>query len=101
MNSRNSENNSNEELSPYESSPAWIVEQQLLYIYSLLVHRINGLGWSLEDFWNTDTWTTSFLYCMELDIIREEDIAINGDKEEYHDSDEAKDMMEEMFGVES
>lgn len=81
------------------TSPLWAIQSSLLEIYLLLVHRIQGLGWSLNDFWEADTWTTSKLYCRELDLITEEDKQLNGDKEEYHDSEEVVDLFEEMYGI--
>lgn len=51
---------------------AWAVEQFMLNIYLTLVHRIDGLGLSLKDFWEMDTWTTSLFYLTELAIIEEE-----------------------------
>ena len=55
------------------TSMAWAIESSLLDIYFLLVHRIEGLGLSLNDFWAMDTWTTSRLYCLELDLIDKEE----------------------------
>lgn len=81
------------------TSPLWAVQSSLLEIYLLLVHRIQGLGWSLNDFWEADTWITSKLYCRELDLIVEEDKKLNGDKEEYHDDEEVVDLFEEMYGI--
>ena len=68
-------NDDEEEITPnpMNTSRAWLIESTLLDIYSLLVHRIEGLGWSLCDFWKADTWTTSKLYLMELDLIDEEE----------------------------
>ena len=57
--------------------------KKLLDIYYLLVHRIEGLGWSLSDFWEADNYTTSYLYCRELDLIEYE-------KEQYSDKDKNK-----------
>ena len=45
-----------------------------------------------------DTWTTSKLYCMELEVIAEEEKALNEDTDESNDSDEVKDLMVEMYG---
>lgn len=84
--------------SPYKSSPSWAIESAFLDIYFLLAHRIKGLGWSLSDFWACDTWTTSKLYCMEVNLIDEEERELNKDKEESQDSDEMKDLYEEMYG---
>ena len=80
-----------------ESSPVWAIESFFLDIYFLLAHRIKGLGWSLTDFWQCDTWTTSKLYCMESNLIDEEE-EISNDTEEQYDSDEMKDMYKEMYG---
>ena len=82
------------------TSRAWLIESTLLDIYSLLVHRIEGLGWSLCDFWKADTWTTSKLYLMELDLIDEEEKANGKSRPEDENSEEAEDMMGEMFGYE-
>lgn len=59
---------------------SWFFEKELLDIYYLLVHRIEGLGWSLSDFWEADNYTTSYLYCRELELIEYE-------KEQYNDKD--------------
>lgn len=95
------ENNSNEQtLSPYRKSPTWAIESFFIEIYSLLAHRIKGLGWSLSDFWQCDTWTTSKLYCMELDLIDEEERIMNNssNSDEVHDSEEMADLYAEMWG---
>lgn len=85
-------------LSPYQSSPTWAIESAFIDIYFLLAHRIEGLGWSLSDFWACDTWTTSKLYCMECNLIDEEERELNKDKEEVHDDDEMVDLYKEMYG---
>ena len=93
-------NNSNEEeikLTPYNTSRAWAIEQGMLEIYFLLAHRIKGLGWSLSDFWEADTWTTSKLYCMELDLIEQEDKELNKDKPESQNSKEVEELVGDMF----
>lgn len=84
--------------SPYRTSPTWAMESFFIDIYSLLVHRIKGLGLSLSDFWQWDTWTTSKMYCMELELIAEEDKALNDDEDSKQDSEEMKDLYEEMWG---
>lgn len=84
--------------SPYRTSPTWAMESFFIDIYSLLVHRIKGLGLSLSDFWQWDTWTTSKMYCMELELIAEEDKALNDDNDSKQDSEEMKDLYEEMWG---
>lgn len=91
-------NHSGTTLSPYRTSPKWAIESFFIEVYSLLAHRIKGLGWSLRDFWECDTWTTSKLYCMELDLIDEEEEKLNESDDEKHDSREMKDLMEEMYG---
>ena len=78
----------------------WAMESFFIEIYSLLVHRIKGIGLSLSDFWQWDTWTTSKMYCMELELIDAEDKELNKDKEEIHDSDDMKELYSEMFGDE-
>lgn len=85
-------------LSPYRTSPTWAIESAFIDIYFLLAHRIEGLGWSLSDFWACDTWTTSKLYCMECNLIDEEERELNKDKEEVHDDDEMVDLYKEMYG---
>ena len=87
--------------SPYRTSPTWAMESFFIDIYSLLVHRIKGLGLSLSDFWQWDTWTTSKMYCMELELIDEEDKALNDDEDSKQDSEEMKDLYEEMWGSET
>ena len=76
----------------------WAIESFFIEIYSLLAHRIKGLGWSLSDFWQCDTWTTSKLYCMELELIDEEDKQLNSNKDEANDSEDMKDIYAEMYG---
>ena len=84
------------------TNKVWAIEQLMLEIYMLLTHRIPGLGLSLNDFWEMDTWTTSKLYCMEMEIIKEEEKELNGGKskpEEFNDS-KTEDLYLEMFGDE-
>lgn len=88
-------------LSPYKSSPTWAIESFFIDVYFLLAHRIKGLGWSLNDFWQTDTWTTSKLYCMELGVIEEEDRQMNESEDDKQDSSNMRDLYEEMYGDES
>ena len=88
-------------LSPYKSSPTWAVESFFIEVYFLLAHRIKGLGWSLKDFWACDTWTTSKLYCMEQELIEEEQRELNESEDDRKDSKEARDLMVEMYGDES
>ena len=94
----NNQSNDEIKLSPYNTSPTWAIESFFIDIYFLLAHRIKGLGWSLSDFWACDTWTTSKLYCMELNVIDEEEKSLNENRDEAKDSDEMKDLMVEMYG---
>lgn len=99
---KNLEDNKNDlTLSPYKSSPTWAVESFFIEVYSLLAHRIKGLGWSLSEFWQCDTWTTSKLYCMELDLIDEENRQLNESEDDKQDSSDMRDMYSEMYGDES
>ena len=84
--------------SPYRTSPTWAMESFFIDVYALLVHRIKGLGLSLSDFWQWDTWTTSKMYCMELELIAEEEKTLNDDEDSKQDSEEMKDLYEEMWG---
>jgi len=90
-------NNGDVNPSPYNTSVTWMVESVFIEIYSLLAHRIQGLGWTLTDFWQCDTWTTSKLYCMELELIEEEDRKFNESEDDQQDSDEMRDLYEEMY----
>ena len=69
----------------------------MLEIYFLLAHEIKGLGWSLKDFWEADTWTTSKLYCMELELLEKIESEPKESEDEKHDSEEMKELYEEMF----
>ena len=76
----------------------WQIEQILLSIYKLLVHRMKGLGLSLKEFWETDTWTISFLYLTELDLIDEEERQSKGKKPDPSEQNnpEVENLMMEM-----
>ena len=81
-----------------QTSTTWAIESFFIEIYSLLAHRIKGLGWSLKDFYECDTWTTSKLYCMELDLIEEEDRELKKSKNDPAENDaEVNELAEEMF----
>lgn len=90
--------NENQTLSPYQTSLKWAMESFFLDIYFLLCHRIKGLGLTLSDFWQWDTWTTSKIYCMELDLIDEENDTLNDDEDSKQDSSDMKELYEEMWG---
>lgn len=72
----------------------------MLEEYFLLVRRIEGIGLSVDDYWNMDTWTTSKLLSMERKIMEEEQKAYS-DKTEYTErpegnSEEMNDLVDEM-----
>ena len=87
--------------SPMESSPTWVIESAMLDIYWFLAHRIKGLGWSLDDFWKVDTWTTSHLYCRELELAEQEPKDFDKKPHPEEENSPEMDMLyEEMFGYE-
>lgn len=98
LNLNENSENPNVKKSPYTTSMTWAIESFFIEVYFLLAHRIKGLGWTLTDFMQCDTWTTSKLYCMELEVIDEEEKSMNTNDDEVYDSDEAKDLMVEMYG---
>ena len=80
---------------------SWVIEEAMLEEYFLLVRRIQGIGLSVEDYWDLDTWTTAKLLSMERKIIEEEQKAYS-DKEEYVErpdgnSEEMNRLMDEMM----
>ena len=80
---------------------SWVIEEAMLEEYFLLVRRIQGIGLSVEDYWNLDTFTTAKLLSMERKIIEEEQKAYS-DKEEYVErpdgnSEEMNRLMDEMM----
>lgn len=69
--------------------------------YFLLVRRVQGIGLSIQEYWDLDTWTTAKLLSMERKIIEEEQKEFNKDKKEYTErpdgnSDEMNDLMDMM-----
>lgn len=85
-------------ITPMKSDYAWQLEQVLLSMYKLLAHRIKGLGMSLKEFWETDTWTISFLYLTELDLMEEEERQSKGKGSDpsHRNNPEVDDLMVEM-----
>ena len=72
--------------------------------YFLLVRRIKGIGLSIKDYWEMDTWTTAKLLNMERTIIEEEQKEF-GNKKEYVErpdgnSEEMNRLMDEMMSEE-
>ena len=68
--------------------------------YFLLVRRIQGIGLSIDQYWEMDTWTTSKLITMEKAIMDEEAKQYS-DKKEYTErpdgnSEEMNDLVDEM-----
>lgn len=73
----------------------------MLEEYFLLVRRINGLGMSVNDYWDLDTWTTAKLLDMEMQIIKEEQKEYNKNNKTYEErpdgnSEEMNDLVDEM-----
>lgn len=80
---------------------SWLIEEQQLEEYFLLVRRIPGISLSIDDYWRMDTWTTSKLLLMEKAIIDEEQKQLNKDKNKYEErpqgnSEEMNDLVDEM-----
>ena len=72
----------------------------MLEEYFLLVRRIQGIGLSVKEYWELDTWTTSKLITMEKAIMDEESKQYS-DKKEYNErpdgnSEEMNDLVDEM-----
>lgn len=87
-------------LTPMETDRVWIITEPLIEIYSLLVHRIEGIGLSLDDFWKMDTFTVSKLYLDELYLIERENKKMKGkgiNQEELNDP-ATEDLYYELFG---
>ena len=80
---------------------SWIIEEAMLEDYFLLVRRVKGMGLSLDDYWQMDSWSTAKLLSMERAIIDEE-IKSNPDyKNKYEErpegnSEEMNDLVDEM-----
>lgn len=73
----------------------------MLEEYFLLVRRIQGIGLSVKDYWELDTWTTAKLLDMEKRIMEEEQKAYEKDSDEYVErpdgnSEEMNRLMDEM-----
>lgn len=73
----------------------------MLEEYFLLVRRVSGLGLSINEYWELDTWTTAKLLDMEKQIIEKEQEEYSKNKNEYVErpdgnSDEMNDLMDEL-----
>jgi len=93
------ENSEDDDLSDIPLS--WYIEEAMLEEYFLLVRRINGLGLSIQDYWELDTWTTAKLLDMEKQIMEEEQREYNKQNKKYEErpqgnSDEMNDLVDEM-----
>ena len=80
---------------------SWVIEETMLEDYFLLVRRIQGIGLSVEDYWELDTWTTAKLLDMERKIIEEEQKEYNKQNNTYVErpdgnSEEMNDLVDEM-----
>ena len=73
----------------------------MLEEYFLLVRRIQGIGLSVKDYGELDTWTTSKLLRMEEKIIEEEQKEYNKNNKVYEErpdgnSEMVNDLVDEM-----
>lgn len=73
----------------------------MLEEYFLLVRRIQGIGLSVKDYWELDTWTCSKLLRMEEKIIEEEQKEYNKNNKVYEErpdgnSEMVNDLVDEM-----
>lgn len=73
----------------------------MLEEYFLLVRRVKGLGLSVKDYWELDTWTTAKLLDLEKSIIEEEQREYNKQNKVYEErpdgnSEEMNDLVDEM-----
>lgn len=80
---------------------SWVIEESMLEEYFLLVRRIQGIGLSVDDYWNMDTWTTAKLLIMEKTIMEEEQKQYDKQNNKYNErpdgnSDEMNDLVDEM-----
>ena len=66
-----------------------------------MVRRVHGIGLSVKDYWELDTWTTAKLLDMEKRIIEEEQKEYNKNNNNYEErpegnSEEMNDLVDEM-----
>lgn len=79
---------------------SWLIEEAMLEEYFLLVRRIGGIGLSIKEYWELDTWTTAKLLDMEKKIIDEEQKEYNKQNKKYKErpdgnSEEMNDLVDE------
>ena len=77
-----------------------MIEESMLEDFFLLVRRIQGIGLSIDEYWEMDTWTTAKLLSIEREIM-EEEAKQYSDKKEYKErpdgnSEEMNDLVDEM-----
>lgn len=80
---------------------SWLIEESQLEEYFLLVRRIQGIGLSIKEYWELDTWTTAKLLDLERRIIEEEQKEYNKQNKVYEErpdgnSEEMNDLVDEM-----
>lgn len=97
------QNNSQEDeeiiLTPMNTNRVWVIEEPLIDMYLVLVHRIEGIGLSLDDFWKMDTWVLSKIYLTEIELIEREEKQLKGKSNPAEENDEAtEELYTEMFG---
>lgn len=85
----------------YDIPLSWLIEETMIEEYFLLVRRIQGIGLSIDDYWEMDTWTTAKLLNMERQIIEEEQKEYNKQNKVYEErpdgnSEEMNDLVDEM-----
>lgn len=85
---------------PRNSNRVWVIEEPLIDMYMVLVHRIEGIGLSLDDFWKMDTWVLSKIYLTEVELIEREEKEYKGKKggQEQLNDPATEDLYYEMFG---
>lgn len=89
-------------LTPRNTNRVWVIEEPLIDMYMVLVHRVQGIGLSLDDFWKMDTWVLSKLYLTEIMLIEKEEKEYKKGKK-YNDPTEDNDpateeLYTQMFG---
>ena len=81
---------------------SWQIEEAMIEEYFLLVRRISGLGLSIDDYWELDTWTTAKLLSLEQKIMEEEQKEFGKQENAYTErpdgnSEEMNELMDEMM----
>lgn len=80
---------------------SWIIEESMLEDYFLLVRRVQGIGLTIDQYWEMDTWTTAKLLDIEKSIMIEEQKNNPNSKTPYEErpegnSEEINDLVDEM-----